>query len=128
MPPSLTPELLRQPHGPTPRNPLIAEPLFRVKYVEKAGTGTTDMIADCLEAGLPEPDFRQCGPHFVTTLWRDWLANTVMVNMGLNERQQEVVLYAKRNGRITNADYQKLAGITRKTAMRDLSVLVQWPG
>lgn len=125
LPPGLTPELLRQPHGPIPRNPLIAEPLFRVKYVEKAGTGTTDMIADCLKAGLPEPDFRQCGPHFVTTLWRDWLTETVMVNMGLNERQKEVVLYAKRNGRITNADYQKLAGITRKTAMRDLSWLVE---
>ncbi|MDO9540862.1 MAG: ATP-binding protein [Kiritimatiellia bacterium] len=60
-----------QPHDPIPRNPLITEPLFRVKYVEKAGTGTTDMIADCLAAGLPEPNFRQCGPHFVTTLWRD---------------------------------------------------------
>ena len=83
------------------------------------------MIADCLKAGLPEPDFRQCGPHFVTTLWRDWLTNTVMVNMGLNERQKEVVLYAKCNERITNADYQKLAGITRKTAMRDLCGLVE---
>jgi predicted HTH transcriptional regulator len=70
LPPGLTPELLREPHGPIPRNPLIAEPLFRVKYVEKAGTGTTDMIAECRAAGLPEPDFRQCGPHFVTTLWR----------------------------------------------------------
>jgi hypothetical protein len=33
--------------------------------------------------------------------------------------------HTKRNGRITNTDYQKLAGITRKTAMRDLSVLVE---
>jgi ATP-dependent DNA helicase RecG len=70
LPPGLTPELLRAPHGPIPRNPLIAEPLFRVKYVEKAGTGITDMIAECRTAGLPEPDFRQCGPHFVATLWR----------------------------------------------------------
>jgi predicted HTH transcriptional regulator len=70
LPPGLTPELLRQPHGPIPRNPLLAEPLFRVKLVEKAGTGTTDMIADCRTAGLPEPDFGQCGPHFVATLWR----------------------------------------------------------
>lgn len=54
LPPGLTPDLLRKPHGPIPRNPLIAEPLFRVKYVEKAGTGTTDMIADCRKAGLPE--------------------------------------------------------------------------
>jgi predicted HTH transcriptional regulator len=125
LPPGLTPELLRQPHGPIPRNPLIAEPLFRMKYVEKAGTGTTDMIADCLKACLPEPDFRQNGPHFVATLWRDWLTEAAMANMGLNERQKEVVLYAKRNGRITNADYQKLAGITRKTALRDLNVLVE---
>jgi len=28
LPPGLTPELLRQPHGPIPRHPLIAEPLF----------------------------------------------------------------------------------------------------
>jgi ATP-dependent DNA helicase RecG len=58
-------------------------------------------------------------------MWRDWLTEAVMVNMGLNERQKEVVPYAKRNARITNADYQKLAGITRKTAMRDLSGLVE---
>ena len=51
LPPELTPDLLRKPHGPIPRNPLIAEPLFRVKYIEKAGTGTTDMIADCRETG-----------------------------------------------------------------------------
>ena len=70
LPPGLTPELLREPHGPIPRNPLLAEPLFRVKLVEKAGTGTTDMIADCRVAGLSEPDFWQCGPHFVATLWR----------------------------------------------------------
>jgi predicted HTH transcriptional regulator len=37
------------------RNPLIAEPLYRIKYVEKAGTGTPDMIADCRQAGLPGP-------------------------------------------------------------------------
>ena len=65
-----TPELLREPHGPIHRNPLLAESLLRVKLVEKAGTGTTDMIADCRVAGLSEPDFRQCGPHFVATLWR----------------------------------------------------------
>jgi len=28
------------------------------------------MIADCLAAGLAEPQFEQHGPHFVATLWR----------------------------------------------------------
>jgi len=124
LPPGLTPELLRQPHGPIPRNPLIAEPLFRVKYVEKAGTGTTDMIADCLKAGLPEPDFRQSGPHFVTTLWRDWLTEEVIVGLGLNARQKAALVEIKRTVTLTNSDYQRATGASRPTAIRDLSDLV----
>ena len=123
LPPGLTPELLRQPHGPIPRNPLIAEPLFRVKYVEKAGTGTTDMIADCLKAGLPEPDFRQCGPHFVTTLWRDWLTDAVMNQLGLKDPERELVALLKANGRIANKSYQEKFGVTKATASRHLEAL-----
>jgi ATP-dependent DNA helicase RecG len=123
LPPGLTPELLRQPHGPIPRNPLIAEPLFRVKYVEKAGTGTTDMIADCLKAGLPEPDFRQCGPHFVTTLWRDWLTETVMKQLGLKASERDLVALLKATGRIANKSYQEKFGVAKATASRHLEAL-----
>lgn len=125
LPPGLTPELLREPHGPIPRNPLIAEPLFRVKYVEKAGTGTTDMIADCREAGLPEPDFEQRGPHFVVTLWRDWLTEEVMVSMGLSEKQRLAIAFVKTNGRITNKNYRGLTDVIIRTASRDLDDLAR---
>ena len=125
LPPGLTPELLRQPHGPIPRNPLLAEPLFRVKLVEKAGTGTTDMIADCREAGLPEPDFEQHGPHFVTTLWRDWLTGDAMGKLGLNERQKLAIAYIKTHRRISNPEYQQLTKATKKTATRDLVALAK---
>lgn len=125
LPAGLTPELLRQPHGPLPRNPLIAEPLFRVKYVEKAGTGTTDMIADCLEAGLPEPHFEQCGPHFVTTVWRDWLTDAVLEGQELNERQMKAVSYLKSAKSMTNAEYREITGTSRPTAVRDLAELVE---
>ncbi len=125
LPPGLTPELLRKPHGPIPRNPLIAEPLFRVKYIEKAGTGTTDMIADCRKAGLPEPDFEQHGPHFVVTIWRDWLTEEIITSFGLNERQMKAIEYLKSHGRITNADYQRVAACPQRTATRDLNKLVQ---
>lgn len=124
LPPGLTPEMLREPHGPIPNNPLIAEPLFRVKYVEKAGTGTTDMIADCKAAGLPEPDFEQRGPHFVVTLWRDWLTNAVMIELGLSDRQIKAVKYAKLNGRITNKEYQQLTGVVDRTVLRELKDLL----
>ncbi len=124
LPPGLTPELLREPHGPIPRNPLIAEPLFRVKYAEKVGTGTTDMIADCRDAGLPEPDFEQRGPHFVVTLWRDWLTAKVLADMKLSERQNHAVAFIKTKGRITNRDYRELTGAIIRTATRDLEDLV----
>ncbi len=124
LPPGLTPELLRKPHGPIPRNPLIAEPLFRVKYVEKAGTGTTDMIADCRKAGLPEPDFEQRGPYFVVTLWRDWLTAKVLDEIGLNDRQMKAVTHVKIHGRITNKDYRELTETIIRTASRDLENLV----
>jgi hypothetical protein len=124
LPPGLTPELLRKPHGPIPRNPLIAEPLFRVKYVEKAGTGTTDMIADCRKAGLPEPDFEQHGPHFVVTLWRDWLTDEVIKRLGLGERQIKAIMHVKVHGRITNREYRDLTETIYRTASRDLEDLV----
>jgi len=125
LPPGLTPEMLREPHGPIPHNPLIAKPLFRVKYVEKAGTGTTDMIADCREAGLPEPDFEQHGPHFVVTLWRDWLTQAVMTRLALSERQQQAIHHVKTTGKITNQELRGLTGVVIRTASRDLKDLVR---
>jgi ATP-dependent DNA helicase RecG len=70
LPPTLTPEKLRHPHPSIPRNPLIADPLFLAHYIEKAGSGTLDMIGLCREAKLPEPEFRQDGGQWVVTLRR----------------------------------------------------------
>ena len=39
LPPSLTLEKLRHPHGSVPGNPLLAEPLYLAKYIERMGTG-----------------------------------------------------------------------------------------
>ena len=125
LPPGLTPDLLRKPHGPIPRNPLIAEPLFRVKYVEKAGTGTTDMIADCRKAGLPEPDFEQRGPHFVVTVWRDWLTDKVLAGLSLNDRQKMAISLVKTMGQITSGEYRAHTGVEPRTATRDLNELVK---
>lgn len=54
LPSSLT---LRGPHGSAPTNPLLAEPLYLARYIERMGTGTGDMIRCCREAGLPDPEF-----------------------------------------------------------------------
>lgn len=124
LPPALTPAKLRVPHPSIPRNPLVSEPLFLAHYIERAGTGTLDMIARCREAGLPEPDFRQDGGQFVSTLWRDRLTTRVLDTLGLNDRQKRAVAHARKTGRITNREYRTMAGITDRTALRDLDDLV----
>jgi predicted HTH transcriptional regulator len=125
LPPPLTMERLRVPHPSIPRNPLIADPLFLARYIEKAGTGTLDMIALLREAGLPEPEFRQDGGMFVQTLWRDWLTAEVQAGLDLNDRQRKGVLEVKARGRIGNTEYQRLTGAIKKTATRDLDDLVE---
>jgi ATP-dependent DNA helicase RecG len=124
LPPPLTPKLLRQPHASIPRNPLIAEPLYLVRYIEKAGTGTLDMIDRCRSAALPEPDFEQRAGQWVVTLWRDWLTADVLAGLGLNERQIKAVAHVKVHGRITNKEYQGLTGLTNRTVLRELKDLL----
>jgi predicted HTH transcriptional regulator len=124
LPEDLTLDMLRVPHPSVPRNRLICEPLFLAHYIERAGTGTLDMIRLCVEAGLPEPEFRSEGERFVTVIRRDWLTEKVLADLDLNARQQEAVAYVKRSGRIANSEYQQLTGATRKTAARDLDELV----
>lgn len=69
LPPSLTLDMLREPHGSVPGNPLLAESLYLARYIERMGTGTRDMITRCREAGLPEPRF-ELGDGFVVGLER----------------------------------------------------------
>ncbi len=70
LPPTLTLEKLRGPHASIPHNPLIAEPMYLTKYIERMGTGIRDMIQRCRKAELPEPEFRIDGGIFVLTIWR----------------------------------------------------------
>lgn len=70
LPPSLTIEKLKGPHQSIPANPLIAEPMYLTKYIERMGTGIRDMLDRCREAGLPEPEIEIDGGTWVTTIWR----------------------------------------------------------
>ncbi len=83
-------------------------------------------MADCRDAGLPEPEFRQSGPHFVTTIWRDWLTDAVLAKIGLNERQKVGMNIIRREGRLTSGLYQEETGTSRQTASRDLEELVEY--
>ncbi|MBF0531998.1 MAG: DUF4062 domain-containing protein [Candidatus Omnitrophica bacterium] len=68
LPSGMTLKSLRTAHSSLPHNPLISEPLFWALYIERAGTGTLDMIASCRKAGIPEPEFEQRDGQFVLTI------------------------------------------------------------
>ena len=119
LPPSLTPESLRLPHASIPRNPLIAEPFFLARHIEKAGTGILDMIALCKAAKLRAPEFRQERGQFIQTLWRPKAVRGAQVRTksGLS-RDQVTVL---RNSLVDKSLVELMAAVGRKnrTKFRD---------
>ncbi len=123
LPDTLTLDSLRHDHPSVPRNPLVAESLYLTRYIERVGSGTQTMIELCKDAGLPEPQFEQRHGFFVATLWRDWLTDKVIAELGLNERQQQAISYLKTHGKISNTEYQQVAHSIKKTATRDLNDL-----
>jgi len=125
LPPSLSPEALRVPHPSIPRNPLIAEPLFLTRYIEKAGTGTLDIIEQCARAGLPPPEFRQNGGQFVQVLWRPkrdrmigaQTGDQVGTKLGLSGDQVEVLRTCV--AETSMSELMDIAGRTNRTKFRN---------
>jgi len=65
-----TTDKLKALHNSMPANPLIAEPMYLTAYIERLGTGTTDMIEMAQKANLPEPEFIQ-EDMFRTIIYRN---------------------------------------------------------
>ncbi|MBI5307585.1 MAG: hypothetical protein HZB37_04410 [Planctomycetes bacterium] len=125
LPPQLTVELLKQPHPSFPQNPLICEPFYLAGYIERAGSGTIEMIKQCRKNNLPEPEFSQKMGHFITVLWKDIFTEKYLSGIGLNERQLKAVNYVKIKGRINNAQYRDITGTSARTALRELRQLTE---
>ena len=81
------------------------------------------MIRESLTQALSEPDFAQRGGGFAIAVWRDWLTDAVIDELGLNERQRKPIAFVKTNGRITNKEYQGSLAVSKPTASRDLELL-----
>ena len=117
LPPSRTLDMLREPHGSVPGNPLLPKPLYMTQYIERMGIGTLMMIQESIEHALPEPDFDQQPGEFVATLWRDWLTAHVLAGLNLNDLQNAVIPHLKIS--------RQLTGETDRTAARDLEDMVK---
>jgi ATP-dependent DNA helicase RecG len=117
-------EDLKKPHSSHPSNPTLANVLYFGNYIQQVGSGTTEMVRQCKEHGLPEPEFVSVrNLEFKTILARDLFTETNLIQMGLNERQLQAVDHIKKRGQITNNEYKEMAKVSKATATRDLMEL-----
>ncbi len=125
LPEGITVEELKRPHKSYFRNPLIAKVFYLAGYIEQYGSGTVRMVEWMMEAGLPEPEYKEEMGGFSVYFYKDIYTEENLRKMGLNERQIKAVMYVKTNKKITNKEYQKLTNLSKPMATIDLNVLIE---
>jgi len=125
LPEGITLEELSRPHKSRLRNPQIAKAFYLAGLIEQYGSGTVRMIEWMKEAGLPAPEYKEEQGGFSVYFYKDIFTEENLRKMGLSDRLIKAVLYVKEKGRITNKEYQKAYEVSRQTAARELSHLVQ---
>ena len=125
LPEGITEEDLKRVHRSKPRNPLIADVCFKGGYIDAWGSGTIRIIEACKEARLPEPILKEEQGGFLSKIFKDRFTTDHLKKMGLSDRQVEAVSYVKKKGKITNKEYQAILNVSRMTATRDLTELVE---
>ncbi len=120
LPEELTFEDLKIQHSSYPHNPILASTFFKGGLIESWGRGTLKIINECVTAGLPEPLIENQSGGVRVTIFK----KQALVNIELNARQLKAIEFLKEKGSITNSDYQTLNNISKATATRDLTELV----
>jgi ATP-dependent DNA helicase RecG len=125
LPEGITLDKLSKSHSSYPRNPILAEACFKGSYIDSWGSGIMKIVDSCKVAGLPNPVMEEEGGGFIVKLFKNIYTEDQLQKLGLNPRQVKGVLCVKEKGRITNSEYQKLNEVSKPTATRDLSELVE---
>jgi len=124
LPDDLTVEDLRRPHRSHPRNPLLAQVFYYASIVERWGSGTTRMAQLCRAQSLPEPEFATTSHTFTVTFRKDPYTLERLRQLGLNDRQIQAIQFARESGRLSNAGYRTLTGVSDEKALQELRDLV----
>lgn len=135
LPVGITAAQLSLPHVSIPANPVLANPLYLAGYVERLGTGTSDMVDECVTMGLKAPEFVQ-DSNFRAILWRENAPssienalsseknalspaeNALSSGVKLNKKQKLVLDYCSIYARTSNEIFAHL-GITNQSRSRE---------
>lgn len=124
LPESMTIEQLKGKHDSKPRNRLIADVFFMAGYIEAWGRGINIIMEGCKNYGLPEPLIEEEQGGISITFFKDIYTEDYLNNLGLQERHIKALLFIKENGRITNAQFQELLNVSKRTVTNDLQFLM----
>ena len=130
LPPALSLDNLTHDHSSYPFNPLIAESLYLAKYIERMGTGIQDMIEQCKNAGLKQPELK-LDDAFVVTIWRK--QGQAFKNIGgqkggqilLTDAQIAVLNIIKNNNRVSRSEIAKTLNIGSSAVQKHIEKLKQ---
>lgn len=125
LPLALTTEALFHEHDSVPRNRKIAEAFFYAGFIERWGSGTLRMAEGLQAADLPPPQFESTSGRFRLCFYRQPPEIARPKKIVLSERQLTVMAYLKEHESISNAQYQALVGVSKRTASRELNELTE---
>jgi ATP-dependent DNA helicase RecG len=125
LPAPLKPADLLRDHDSIPRNPKIAAAFFVAGLIEQWGTGTIRMAAALKEAGHSPPEFDAgTAGRFRVILREGPTIKAPLQEMGLNNRQLQLIAYVREHGRITNRAYRALTGLSDEAARKEIAGLL----
>jgi len=126
LPDDLTIEDLKKKHSSRPHNPILAGTFFKGGLIEAWGRGTIKILNECKKAGLPEPIIEIASGGISITIQKNIFDTKKHIEKDLNQRQNKAIEYLKENKTITNKKYQELCKVSKATATRDLTELVEY--
>ncbi|MDP2797985.1 MAG: ATP-binding protein, partial [Methanoregula sp.] len=124
LPKGLSIEQLKEKPQSIPRNPLIARIFYLAGYIESYGSGIQRIVTSFADAGLPDPEFQTDAWSLALTMKMEILTEKYLTQQGLNKRQIIGITHLRKHGSISKREYQDLVSISTRTALNDLTVLV----
>ena len=133
--PSFPVEELSHDHESHPVNPHIAESFFLAQYAENVGSGTTDMIRICREAGLRPPVYQYEHGTFRTIIYRntnrlsdrlsDQLSDKLSDRLSDKLSDRRIAILQKMIGdpQISLTDLAQQTGISRAAIIKNIAWL-----
>lgn len=131
LPSPLTPEDLKRKHKSIPRNKVLADKLFLIKFIEQWGKGTNRIIDEMKQYNLSEPEFKNLSGGFEVTLagpgksFEKEIEKEKLHKLEISSRQKKAIEYVKNEGSIKRSEYMKINEVSHKTAHLELRSLVQ---